>query len=134
MLRVGFGPSHRTGSIRRGDHAPPLISSTPGWTDPLLLHLTTDIWAKVSWEPRNITAKEGYPSKRDPSGHSRGQAMLSNGTTGSRSRRPFASRIKLELSRAAMFVKGTHAMEQMYFNTLAQGEQPREKRGSSLAN
>ena len=32
-----------------------------------------------------------------------------------------------------MFVKGTHTLEQIYFNTLAQGEQLREKQGYLLA-
>ena len=92
------------------------------WVDRLLLlSLTPDSWSKVSLEHRKVKAKEGYSSKSDPLWHSRGQARLCDSTISSCSRWSSGSRIKLELSRPVMFVKGTHTLEQIYFNTLALG-------------
>lgn len=84
--------------------------------------LLLEVWTKVYLEHRKVTAKKGHSSKSDSSWHNRGQAMPHDSTVSSRSRRSPGSRIKLELCGPVMFVKGTHILEQIYFNTLDQGE------------
>lgn len=64
----------------------PLFSVPLDGQTPSPLVLTTEVWAKVSLEHRQVTAKKGYSLKSNPLWHNIGQALLHDSTISSRSR------------------------------------------------